>query len=146
MSATTLPAPHGQSGFSLLELLVAFAIMALSIGLLYRVAGGSASNTTDAIRNQEAVWLAESLLASRHSVLADGWNEEGQSHALHWQVRSTPPQSTPLLQPGSTSGLQMVRLHTVHLTIAWEGGNRPGKLELTTLLPERKPHPGEAQP
>src|SRR5665811_235075 len=78
-----------QRGFSLLELLVAFAIMAMSLGLLYRVAGGSARHVSDVVQQQQAAWLAESLLASRSSVRADGWNEQGESAGFKWQVRSS---------------------------------------------------------
>ena len=38
----TLPV---RNGFTLLELMVAFAIMAMSLGLIYRAMGSSASNT-----------------------------------------------------------------------------------------------------
>ena len=37
---------RGQTGFSLLEILVAFSIMAISLGLLYRVSGGSVRNVS----------------------------------------------------------------------------------------------------
>lgn len=125
-----------QRGFSLLELLVAFAIMAMSLGLLYRVAGGSARNVGDATQHQQASWLAESLLASHSSVGKDGWNEDGDSAGFKWQVRSSPYQS------GSNSP-QAVPLHEIRLAIQWSAGSRPGQLELVTLLPERKPQPGE---
>ncbi len=128
-----------QRGFSLLELLVAFAIMAMSLGLLYRVAGGSARHVSDVVQQQQAVWLAESLLASRSSVRADGWNEQGESAGFKWQVRSG-------LSTTAVSAPEAVPLHEIRLSVSWTTGSRPGQLDLITLLPESKPKPGELTP
>ena len=119
-----------------MEVLVAFAIMAMSLGLIYRVAGGSARHVADAAQSQHAAWLAESLLASRSSVLAEGWNEDGESAGFTWQVRSNPFNS-------GVSNLQAIPLHEIRLAIQWTAGSRPGQIDLVTLLPQRKPAPGE---
>jgi len=125
-----------QRGFSILELLVAFAIMAMSLGLLYRMAGGSARNTTDVVQQQQASWLAESILASHNTVPAGGWQEDGESAGFKWQVRSQPYNS-------GAQGANLVPLHRIELVVSWTMGSRPSQLELATLLPERKPGPGE---
>lgn len=127
--------PANQAGFSLLELLVAFSIMAMSLGLLYRVAGGSVRQVSDTHQHQQATWLAESLLASRQVVRADGWNESGESGGLRWQVRSS-PYATEL------NGPKAIPLHEIQIEITWPLVRRTGRLEAVTLLPEQKAPPG----
>lgn len=125
-----------QRGFSLLEMLVAFAIMAMSLAMIYRVAGGSARNLSDVAQTEHAVWLAESLLASRNHLFAEGWNEDGEADGFKWSVRSRPYDS-------GVAAPQAVPLHEVRLSIRWDVRPRAGELDVVTLLPQRKPQPGE---
>ena len=127
-----------QQGFTLLELLVAFAIMAISLGMLYRASGASASSVGDIDRYQRAMVLAESLLSLRDAVPEQGWTDTGESAAYQWQISST-PYATALEGPA------VPPLHDVHIAIRWSDGVRPRQLDLHTLRPQRKPpEPGRA--
>ena len=121
------------SGFTLLELLVAFSIMALALGMFYRALGGSVKSVDQVQRYQGAVVLAQSLLNLRDSVPAGGWNEEGDSAGYRWVIQS---------QPYSTDvqGPKIPPLYRISIEIHWgELGQNARTLQLSTLRPERNP-------
>jgi len=129
-------------GFTLLEVLVAVAILAMSITLIYQAMGSGASAIYKVTQQHKAIVLAESLLASRDWVAPQGWNETGQSGGISWKAISA-PYPTPVSQTGAPN---MVRLHKVGLTLQWLDAGTPQTLELITLLPEGRPLPGETIP
>lgn len=124
-----------QQGFTLLEILVAFAIMAISMAMIYRSMGASARTTADISIRQEAVLLAESLLQTQDSVLETGWNETGVLGQLSWQVVSEPYDVIPNAP---------LRLHKVRVGVTWKDGPVERKIQVSTLLPQRKSFAGEA--
>lgn len=121
-----------ERGLTLLELLVAFAIMAMSLGLLYRAMGGSARSAGDVERYQHAVLLAESLLALRDTVPEQGWADAGETGGYRWRVQSA-PYSTGL------EGPNIPVLHEVGILITWFDGTQDRSFEIATLRPQRKP-------
>lgn len=123
-----------QRGFSLLELLVAFVIMALSLGMLYRASGSSARAVGVAEQNQRASMVAESILAMRDSVGPGGWQDAGETAGYSWRVASA-PYAVPI------ESSDKPRLHEVGVIVSWQEGAIVKSLELQTLMPERKPVP-----
>lgn len=132
----TASANKNQRGFSLLELLVAFSIMALSLGLIYKAMGASARNVGDLTLHQQASMLAESLLNSRDSVTEQGWNEAGEYAPFSWHVSSQPYAS-------AINAPDTVPLHQIQIVISWADGMHQRQLDIPTLLPQRKPIPGD---
>ncbi len=129
------PSATAQGGFSLLELLVAFTIMAIALGMLYQTAGTDARNIDRVQQTERATLLAESLLAWRDVVPETGWNESGQSAGFDWAIRSAPYPS-----PNQTTGAPI--LHEITLTITWLSSGIPQRMDLVTLRPQRRPLPG----
>lgn len=124
-----------QGGFSLLELLVAFVIMAFSLGMLYQASGGTVRSLGDTEQHLRATVLAQSLLAARDSVPEAGWNESGASGGLTWRVSSAPFRT-------DVGDPKVPPLQQVDLVIGWSGRQGPRQLELSTLLPQARPAPG----
>ena len=124
-------------GFSLLELLVAMAVMALSLGMLYQVDAGVVRGVADLQAQQRATVLAQSILDSRDAVPSAGWREQGRSAEFDWAVETTPMPRPPGID------LQVPPLHEVRVAVRWQGRGGARELAVSTLLPQALPQPGE---
>lgn len=115
---------------------MAFSIMAMSLGLIYKAMGVSARNVNDITLHQQATQLIESLLNTHDSVTAQGWNETGQQEALTWRVSSHP-------FPSPANAQQTLPLHQITITVTWQDGAKQTQTDVQTLLPQRAPLPAE---
>lgn len=127
-----------QSGFSLLELLVAFVIMAFSLGMLYQASGGTVRSLGDVESQQRAVILAGSILNSRDAVPEIGWNDRGESAGLVWHVSSAP-------FAAGISDPRVPALHEIQIDVEWTDRRGGRRLQLKTLLPQLAPVPGASR-
>ena len=125
-------APHSiaaQRGYSLLEVLVAFAILALSVTTILSLFATGLRNTTVSGDYARAVSLAESRLADYQGMDAmqlDVRTRSGEEGDLVWQARVTPYDERPLNRHGT-------RLYQVDVTVSWAEGGRARTVSLSTL-------------
>lgn len=119
-------------GMTLLELLVALSIMAISLALIYRAVGGSARGVAKLEQNQGVALLADSLMDAFPMVDPGGTQASGQDGAYAWQVASAP---FPVGDLPETA----VPLHALRITISAEGRS----WVFDTLRPQRPLQQGE---
>lgn len=126
-----------EAGFSLLEILVAFAILSLSLGVLLRIFGGAGHIAGVADEYSRAIVVAESLLAAAgiETPLQPGETSGEIGETYRWTMRVTPyPVDEALL------GQQALNFkpYWVELSVEWGDLDDPRSFDLTTLrlLPE----------
>ncbi|MEJ1962975.1 MAG: type II secretion system protein [Gammaproteobacteria bacterium] len=80
-----------QRGFTLIEVLVAFAIFALSVGALFEVFAGATRRARQA-EVSEMLWLTAQSVLSERRVRPAPWPEEekGERSGTQWRVITTP--------------------------------------------------------
>ncbi len=130
---------RAQAGFSLLEVLVAFVILALVATALFRLFGGALGNAGIAEDASRAVLVAQSRLdAARTELRADsGVEDDGR---IAWSTRVEPWESPDT--PGALGAATQViatRLYRVSVEVRYPGaGGRERALELSTLKVARR--------
>jgi general secretion pathway protein I len=119
-----------EAGFTLIEIVVAFAVAALLLGALYQIFSTALRSGATAEHYSRAVLLAESALEASGAALdlaaLDELEQIGGRYERRTRVRARPD-----LVSGSRDG--GVMLYEVEVSVTWNEGPRTRSVELSSL-------------
>ncbi|WP_340120945.1 type II secretion system protein [Methylobacter svalbardensis] len=111
-----------QRGFSLLEILIAFSILALSLGILLKIFSAGVNTAGVAEEYTAAVQIAESLMAKTgvESRLQPNEATGLENEKYHWRVSVSPFQFTTENLDVTTIAAELFK---VKVTVSWGDHN-----------------------
>jgi general secretion pathway protein I len=122
-----------QQGFSLLEILIAFSILALSLGILLKIFSAGVNTAVVAEDYTAAVQIAESLMAKTgvETPLQNGQDSGLENDKYHWLVEVSPVVfNTEEIDATAITA----ELFKVKVIVSWGDDNvNDRQIELTTL-------------
>jgi general secretion pathway protein I len=120
-------------GFSLLEMLVAISILALSLGVLYEAVSGATRNVRTDEKYAYGVELARSLLAENARVPVSGTHSRGETAGgFSWYVAAAPMRPEKLnLSDGA--------LQEIEVAVSWQDGRKRRRVVLHSIVEGYRP-------
>lgn len=120
-----------QSGFSLLEILIAFAILSISVTIILKIFATGLSNTQIASDYTNAVQIANNLIAqtSMENPLQRSETSGIENNVYHWQRQIVPYH---FLSAELDISSLPIQLYHIHIKVWWEDEHQH-TLELSSL-------------
>jgi general secretion pathway protein I len=108
-------ATRDASGFTLIEVLVALVVLAITFGFAYDALSGALGWTERSQNTQKALTIAESMLqrVGNDIVLQDGSLAGRTSDGFAWQIDTTPYGNASNTAAGALAG------HQVEIVVSW---------------------------
>ncbi|MDD5632122.1 MAG: type II secretion system protein [Methylococcales bacterium] len=122
-----------QKGFSLLEILIAFSILAISLGILLKIFSAGVNTAIVAEDYTAAVQIAEGLLAktSMETTLQPGQDSGLENEKYHWLVEVSPFMFNPENVDATTIKTALFKIRVI---VNWGDDNDNNReIKLTTL-------------
>jgi general secretion pathway protein I len=131
-----MTAPGGERGFTLLEVLIAFAIALIALAALYHGAIEGLLGSRQAARTQEAVVRARSRIAAvcHGARLSPGEQagDDGSGYAWRTVIARVATEPVARSDPEPASPLPRAELFAVRVIVSWPGTIRPHEVALDT--------------
>ena len=126
-----------QAGFSLLEILIAFSILALSLGILLNIFSGGLRRTIVSEEYQQAVIIAQAKMAAAGVELPlDEGQKQGQVlEKYNWSLIMQPLNTDDVAAASEAMGVQV---YEVSSRVQWMAGDNDRLVELITLKLSKK--------
>ena len=130
-----------QRGFTLIEVVVAFVMLALILSVSFEIFSRGMSRAGDLGDRANALVVAQSRLAATgaEEVLREGvWTGESEDHRFQWQV--TVRRAEELTTPPGGKTRRRIRALFIDVHVSWHGADsRDHALDLSTLSTAPKP-------
>ena len=120
-----------QSGYTLIEVLVAFMILALALAVLMRIFSGGLRNVSVSSDYATATLIAESRLAAAgiDGLLAPGETSGTEGDRFEWTVSVQDYEPWPGYRPAAKG----VDAYRVTVTVEWPHGDNTRSIGLSTV-------------
>ena len=121
------------SGFSLIEVLVAFSITAVSLGLIFQIYAKGNRAVVLAEEYAQALAIAESKLAgaSVPDALAGLDTQGRENDRYNWEIRI----EDYILEEQNPDLRLAYALHSVDVAVSWQSRGKSHRVDLQTLKP-----------
>jgi general secretion pathway protein I len=125
-----------QAGFTLLEVVVAFVLLALTLVTVFQIFSTGLARASELDEHSRAIVLAQSRLATVgvEQKLEGATQSSGESEdrKFRWSLDVQPYEEPP--EPGAPQPMSSLQMYRVEATVTWDGSDRRTRnLRMSTL-------------